>query len=148
MKNKRFSNIVLNSLLISCIVITLLLSLSLYSRVVLFKPVDTEIEDAKHTKQEVIQVAIINACGEKGIAAKAQKFMRSLGYDVVETGNSNEKLASSIVIDRLGDKKSAFKVAYALGINENQISKHIDSTLFLRATIIIGKDYKTLKPFN
>ena len=52
------------------------------------------------------------------------------------------------MIDRIGDPVSARKVAYALGIREERIETDIDSTLYLRATVIIGDDYRSLRPFE
>ncbi len=144
----KLRNIGLNLTLVIVTLITLLLSLSLYSHLVVFPYTDPSLEHEGDTKQEVIKVAILNACGQSGLASKTQKFLRNLGFDVVEIGNTNEKLSSSVVIDRLGDKKSAFKVAMALGIRDSLIYTHVDSSLYLRATVIIGKDFKELKPFK
>ena len=105
-------------------------------------------EIAKDNVSKVIQINILNACGEKGLAASFKKYMRKKGFDVLEIGNYNKEINKSLVIDRLDDMKSAFKVAGVLGVNDSLVSSKIDSTLYLRTTIILGKDYNTLKPFN
>jgi hypothetical protein len=113
-------------------------------------PVDAEIDDAifKFRAEEVIQVNVLNACGENGLAAKTEMYLRDVGFDVVEIGNYDVKLNNSIIIDRVGDKKSAEKVAYALGINEDNIITKIDSTHYLRASVILGNDFSELKHLN
>jgi hypothetical protein len=40
------------------------------------------------------------------------------------------------------------KTAKALGIADSLRVLRIDSTLYIRASVVIGKDYRTLKPFQ
>ena len=110
-------------------------------------PINTEIpsELSQKSFNSKIQVNVLNACGEPGLAAKVRNQLRELGFDVVEIGNYNKTMEESIVIDRLGDKLSSFKVSRALGINEESITQEIDSTLFLRSTVILGSDFKKLR---
>ncbi|MFP4368655.1 MAG: LytR C-terminal domain-containing protein [Candidatus Kapaibacterium sp.] len=113
-------------------------------------PVDAMLDDdtGSFTVEQVIQVNVLNACGEPGIAGFTKEYLRSRGYDVVEIGNNDNKLERSIVIDRVGDHKSARKVAYAMGINDSLIVTKIDSGMYLRSSVILGSDFKGLKPFN
>jgi hypothetical protein len=113
-------------------------------------PVDVNIDEEiyKFRAEEVIQVNVLNACGKNGLAAKTEIFLRDVGFDVVEIGNYNVKLNNSIVIDRVGDEKSAKKVAYALGIKDDNIITKIDSSLYLRASVILGNDFSKLKHLN
>ncbi|MBE2190033.1 MAG: LytR C-terminal domain-containing protein [Desulfobulbaceae bacterium] len=128
--------------------VALLLS-SFIDRVFISPPVSASLsEDLKSNKQEVIQINILNASGEAGLAARAKEYLRGRGFDVVEIGNYSENLDKSIIIDRLGDINSAYKVAYAVGITDSLITSQIDSSLFLRSSIILGKDFALLKPFK
>jgi len=113
-------------------------------------PIDAKIESdiVKSTVEEVIQVNVLNGCGVPGLAGKAQQYLRSRGFDVVEIGNTETVIEKSQVIDRVGDQISAMKVAYALGLADSTVTSNIDSSLFLRATIVIGNDYKELNPFH
>ncbi|MFN3194674.1 MAG: LytR C-terminal domain-containing protein [Chlorobiota bacterium] len=110
-------------------------------------PIDTDIssELSQNSFNNKIQVNVLNACGEPGLAAKVRNQLRELGFDVVEIGNNNTNLEESIVIDRLGDRLSSYKVSRALGINEKSITQNIDSTLYLRSTVVLGSDYKKLR---
>ncbi len=111
--------------------------------------VDSSVDsDKRITNEEKIQINILNACGENGLASETNEYLRSYKFDVLEVGNYAEKIDKSMVIDRLGDMESAKKVAYAVGIPDSLIVTRIDSSLFIRTSIIIGKDYKKLSPFN
>lgn len=110
-------------------------------------PIDTEISSELTTNSfnSKIQVNVMNACGKSGLAAKVRNQLRELGFDVVEIGNYGETIEKSIVIDRLDDKLSSYKVSRALGIDEESITQQIDSTLYLRSTVVIGLDYQDLR---
>lgn len=97
---------------------------------------------------ETIQVNVINACGVNGIAQRFTEFLRARKFDVPEYATSATHEPYSRVIDRIGDPVSARKVAYALGIPRERIETEIDSTLYLRATVIVGDDYRTLRPMK
>lgn len=100
------------------------------------------------TKQERIQINILNGCGKNGLAAKTNEYLRKYKFDVVEIGNYPGKVDRSMVIDRLGDRSSAEKVAYAIGIPDSCIVTKIDSSLFIRTTVVLGNNYKSLKLYN
>lgn len=99
-------------------------------------------EDARRSFEEVIQINVLNGCGEKGLAGKVQKGLRRMGFDVVEVGNFSQEVGETIIIDRLGDRKSAYKLAHSLGIEEKYIFTDIDSTLYIRASLVLGENYK------
>jgi hypothetical protein len=50
------------------------------------------------------------------------------------------------VIDRTGDMENARKVAYALGIGKEHIIQQINQDYYVDVSVVIGKDYKSLKP--
>jgi len=54
----------------------------------------------------------------------------------------------SRVIDRVGDLRSAKKVAAALNIPEERVVQEIRRDYYLDASVIIGHDYAQLEPFN
>lgn len=117
----------------------------------IFRPrVDATIEqtDMYVKAGEHIQVNIINACGAVGMAQKFTEFLRARKFDVPEFSTAPTRESYSRVIDRVGDPISARKVAYALGIPPERIDVEIDSSLYLRATVIIGEDYRTLRPMK
>lgn len=109
-------------------------------------PVDAEVPESDGG--ESIRLQILNACGEKGLAARTSEYLKARGFDPVEIGNSDDIRELSEVVDRVGDMQSAKQVAYAVGIPDSLISVDVDSNLYVRTTVVIGKNYKELKPFH
>lgn len=134
------------SLILSTIILGVLLS-SFIFRVWISPPIDSTLK-GNTPLEKIIQVNVINATGQQGLANKVRIYLRDRGFDVVELDNSKEIFKKSIILDRVGDKISSHKLSYALGIRDSLISTAIDSNLYLKATIIVGKDYQSLKPFN
>lgn len=128
--------------------VVLLLGYGLLERNVLRPHVDSTVDvtDSLVRAGEHIQVNVINACGVDGMAARITEFLRARRFDVPEFGTAAVLEPNSKVIDRVGDLESALKVAYALGIDRTHVYTEIDSTLHLRATVIIGEDYLRLRP--
>ncbi len=95
------------------------------------------------------QIEVLNGCGVDGIALKTTKFLRKNEFDVVYMGNyKNFDVKETIIIDRIGNRENAEKLAEVLGINENHVEQEIDRNRQLDASLILGKDYKELTPFN
>lgn len=95
-----------------------------------------------------IQLDVRNGSGESGVASVFTDYLRARGFDVVEMGNyTNTDEAKTLIIDRNGNKVNCKKVAYTLGISERNIIQQINPSLFLDATVVIGKDFKELKPY-
>lgn len=97
--------------------------------------------------RSVIQVDVINASGRSGASRRVMEFLRQRGFDVVEIGNDTARPRRSTVIDRVGDRTSARKVAQCLGIADSLITTDLDSMRFLQSSIIIGADLDNLEPF-
>lgn len=99
---------------------------------------------------ERIQIDVRNASGVSGLAANFTDYLRANGFDVVEMGNfetSEEEL--TLILDRKGNNLNTMKkIASALGVHERNIIEQVNKELFLDATVVIGKDFKELKPFT
>jgi hypothetical protein len=142
-------NIILLSVIGLLTIILIVCGISFSFRMMNPPPDPTIAENTmKVTEQEVIQINVLNANGMSGVASSTKNYLRSMGFDVVSVGNYNKVVEKSIIIDRVGDALSARKVAYALGISDSLVIRDVDSTLFVRSSVILGLDYKTLKPFN
>jgi len=139
----------LNFIIILLFVITVIFLMSFINKIVKNETITPEVpETQKIITQEVIQLNILNGCGVSGLASKAKLYLRERGFDIVEIGNSAQQYNKTTIIDRLGDKESVRRLANAVGVPDSTIVTEIDSSLFLRATLIIGNDYKNLKIFN
>lgn len=97
--------------------------------------------------RSTIQVDVVNASGRQGAGRHTLEFLRERGFDVVEISSTGDRPKRSLVIDRMGDKVSARKIANALGIADTLIVTEIDSMRFVRATIMLGTDLDNLEPF-
>ncbi len=123
---------------------------ALIVRMVISPPVEPNIPEGQQrtAAETAIQCTILNASGQRGVARSMTDYLRARGYDVVEIGNYPTTEERSFMIDRVGDSASAARVGYALGIPDSLTERDIDSTLYLRCTVVAGKDYKKLKPFR
>lgn len=110
-------------------------------------PMDANLSEKSESRgfNKKIQLNVLNASGEPGIASKTRNHLRQLGFDVVEIGNYDMIIDSTIIIDRLGDRISSYKLSKAVGLDENRIETVIDSSLYLRATLVLGKDFSNLR---
>jgi len=97
----------------------------------------------------VIQIDVLNGCGDPGMAGKCSAFLRARGFDVVEMRNYKTfDLGESLVIDRAGNRENAERVAYALSVPKRNIIQQINQDYYVDVSVVIGKDYKTLRPFH
>ena len=97
----------------------------------------------------VIQVEVRNGAGVDRLAAQATQYLRDRGFDVVEVGNHETfQQERSVVIDRVGDPEAARKVAEALGLPPERVRREVRRQYYLDASVIIGDDYKQLRPFQ
>ena len=97
----------------------------------------------------VVQIDVLNGCGVKGVAAMFTNYLRTNGYDVVEMKNYKTfQILQTMVVDRMGNLEAARYVAATLGISDKNIVQQINPDYFVDVSVIIGKDYSTLKPMN
>ncbi len=98
---------------------------------------------------DIIQVEVRNGCGVAGLAAEMTLYLRRQGFDVVEMGDySTFDLERSMVVDRVGNLDAARKVAASLGLSEENVKQELRPDYYLDASVVIGKDYASLKPFE
>ena len=97
-----------------------------------------EFDAPAHLIGDVIQVEVRNACGEPGIAGRTREYLREYGFDVVEV----------VVIDRSGDLRAAQNIARVLGIPEDRVIQEIREAYYLDASVHLGQDFASLRPFQ
>ncbi|MCX7763157.1 MAG: LytR C-terminal domain-containing protein [Candidatus Kryptonium sp.] len=93
------------------------------------------------------QIDVLNACGVEEIAFQITQYLRTKGFDVIDYGNYGSVVNESFVIDRVGKPDTAKLIARALGIKEDRIIRS-KAKYYNEFTIVIGKDYMSLKPFK
>ena len=87
------------------------------------------------------RVEVLNGTGEPGVAQQAAEVLRRGGFDVVYFGNAGSfDILRTKVIDRVGSRLLADSVARWLGVHTLEVDP--DVTLYLDATIILGRDWR------
>jgi hypothetical protein len=120
---------------------------SFLSRSLLHPPVDSKKGDVG--PGQIIQIDLLNGCGVNGAASRFTNYLRARGYDVVEMKNyKTSDVKESLVIDRTGNVETAKKVAYALGVKEKNIIQQINQNYFVDVSVVVGKDFSALKPYQ
>ncbi|MBK8945790.1 MAG: LytR C-terminal domain-containing protein [Ignavibacteriae bacterium] len=141
-------NLFYNILIFFLIVLIVYLSYSAYMKLV---KGSEKIDELKNNEiaAEIIQLDVLNGCGVSGVADRYTDFLRSRGFDVVEIGNYvSYDVDETFVIDRIGNKANALKVASALGIEKVKVIQQLNENYFLDVSLVIGKDYYKLKPIT
>lgn len=87
-----------------------------------------------------IKVEVLNATNVRGLARRGTFHLRDLGFDVVSSGNSTEKLDSTLVIIRSGRPEWAELAAKALG--GARIETRPDTSRYLDLTILLGASWR------
>ena len=140
------SDLFLNVIILLLGIVILVMAYSLFSK--LFSSKD-DFSSGKNKQTAMVQVEVLNGCGVSGIADKITDYLRKHNFDVVQTGNyTSFNMDKSLVIDRTGNKVNAEKVAAALGIDRKNIVQQINNDYLLDCSIVIGRDYFQLKPYN
>ena len=144
-KGKRDTRVLLlNALIVLLVLLVGGMSYALLSRHLIKPPVEATRATAA---AGVIQIDVLNGCGAPGAATAFTSYLRARGYDVVEQRNYRTfDVNESMVIDRTGERKNAERVAYALGIKNENIVQQINPDYFVDVSVLIGRDYKSLKP--
>ncbi len=98
---------------------------------------------------KMIQAEVLNGCGVSGLADTFKEYLRKKNIDVVQTGNyDNFDVEKTIIIDRIGNLKKAEYVAKLLGVPKKRVISRINKNYFLDVSIVLGRDYLTLKPLR
>jgi polyisoprenyl-teichoic acid--peptidoglycan teichoic acid transferase len=87
------------------------------------------------------RIEVLNASGRSGLARAATDRLRGGGFDVVFFGNASGFSGdSTLILDRTGDDAVARAVARYLGMGVVRTQR--DTTLFVDATVVIGRDWR------
>jgi len=146
----RTRNILLNTALLVGGLGVMVLLYALVTRTVLTSPSPTRpSEAAEKLVGSIIQVEVRNGAGVDALAARTTQYLRERGFDVVDVGNATSfDREHTVVIDRVGDRAAARKVAEALGVPGRRVEQDIRPQYYLDASIILGRDYEQLRPFQ
>ena len=94
-----------------------------------------------------IRVQVLNATATRGLAQRATDVLRDKGFDVVEIGNSRDRVDSTIVLDRTNHPEWARRAAAAMGGAKVVVSP--DTLRYVDLTILIGPNWRPpVQPFQ
>lgn len=96
-----------------------------------------------------MQVEVLNASGEDGLARTGARVLREAGVDVVDIGNAATAvghLDSTRILVRRGDASVGERIRRALGAGRVRVA--LDSTLLLDASVLLGSDFSPPLEFH
>jgi LytR cell envelope-related transcriptional attenuator len=128
-----------------------LLGWQFVDRTMLTHPISGELNrpDLLVRQGERIQMNVLNGSGHMRLAQTFTDYLRARKFDVVQMDNYKDTtVARTFVIDRVGDSTSAQKIAYALGVEDSMIRREIDTEEYVKADLVIGRDYPSLNPMK
>jgi hypothetical protein len=98
---------------------------------------------------KILQIEVLNGCGVTGIAGKYMDYLRKQGFDVIRAENYETfNVLKTVVIDRRGKIQNGIRIASALGLGENRVLQEVNEAYLIDATVILGKDYNRLDPWE
>lgn len=96
-----------------------------------------------------IQVEVLNGSGVDQLAAVARTYLRERGFDVIAVGNyARSDVEESFILDHVGDRPAAEKVAAAVGLSPDRIEDASSPDALHDVSIVLGMDYEILNPYK
>ena len=87
-----------------------------------------------------IKVEVLNGTNIRGLARRGTFVLRDLGFDVVSSGNSSEKVDSTVIYVRSG--RTDWAELAARGLGGARIIARPDSSRYLDLTILLGTAWR------
>lgn len=87
-----------------------------------------------------VKVEVLNATTVRGLARRATFHLRDLGFDVVSSGNSNERLDTTLVLVRSG--RMDWGELAAKGLAPARVEARPDTSRYLDLTILLGTSWR------
>lgn len=87
-----------------------------------------------------ITVEVLNGTDTRGLARRGMFVLRDLGFDVVGTGNANEKADTTTVYVRSG--RDDWGQLAAQGLGGARVITRPDSSRYLDLTIVLGRSWR------
>jgi len=95
--------------------------------------------------QEELEVAVLNASGESGVASKVSRLIRNLGGDVTVVSSLEPVEVSKIQVTKESDLKSYTVEFLSSILSIEQVELVADSKFRADVVVVIGKDDLSLK---
>ena len=97
---------------------------------------------------KIIQIEVLNGCGDKGVADLYANYLRGNNYDVIDYKNADNfnYNASKIIVHN--NNLAVENVAELFDINSKNVDYLFNENIFYDMTLIVGRDYKQLESFE
>ncbi|MCX7834325.1 MAG: LytR C-terminal domain-containing protein [Ignavibacteria bacterium] len=140
---------------ITILILLLICGYLIYSLIFSSKSVkDVQVSNMTDTNFKITDINIkptaevLNGCGEKKLASLFTNYLIEKGVDVKNSGNYiTDTVQKTLILLRGKNYEKAKLVANVIGIDSTRIIQNYNKDLQLDVTIIIGKDFYTLKPY-
>lgn len=97
---------------------------------------------------KTISAEVYNGSGENRIGKVFTDYLRQKSVDVKKTDNyKTQTVQKTIIMSRNNNINKAYKVGELIGVKSSEIIENTNKDLDIDVTIVIGKDFKTLKPY-
>lgn len=110
------------------------------------KPVAASMDIAELIQQENARVRVLNGSSVPGLAARTQDYLKSLGINVVETGNAEQYSAVTQITFYTGKPYTLKYLVDLMKINSFRIRHLFDPTNGADIAIILGDDWAQNNP--
>ncbi|MEA3499717.1 MAG: LytR C-terminal domain-containing protein [Candidatus Marinimicrobia bacterium] len=103
----------------------------------------------KMKKEVDVVIELINGNGVSGICEKYKDYFVRKGIDVINIGNAdNFNYDKTVMYLHTDSYKKARKISKILGVEVNTVLKETTRAFNCDMSIVLGKDYKELKPYK
>ena len=95
---------------------------------------------------EAAKLKVLNGTATAGLAALTTDYLKSQGYNVVETGNAEQLYTNTTLFDYTGKPYTLKNLSELMRVNSNQIYSRYDPTSPVDVVVILGNDWAANNP--
>ena len=95
---------------------------------------------------EGARVAVLNGSYAEGVAGKTSDYFKSQGMNIVQTDNTSEKVAVTLLVDHSGKPYLLKYLMMVMNIDASQVRTRFDPNSATDVEIIIGNDWAYNNP--
>ncbi len=95
---------------------------------------------------EGAKLRVLNGTATAGLAARTADYLKSLGYNVAETGNAEQLYTNTTLFDYTGKPYTLRFLSELMNVSSNQIYSRYDPTSPVDVVVILGADWAASNP--
>jgi LCP family protein required for cell wall assembly len=93
-------------------------------------------------QSEHAKIAVRNGSPGSGVAPQAGQYLTSLGLNVAETGDSNQAMSVTTIIDYTGNPYTITYLQRLLNLNTRMVLSKFDPNSTVDLALVVGNDWK------